>query len=119
MNRQNNEGVKKSIFKCGLAIAAMLLLANCSKAGLPGIGCADGSWVNEWTKAQEALSTASQAYGNERTLENCTNYKNAINDYLDSYEDFKNCFPASTRSSLDESIKESRKEAAEINCSEV
>ncbi len=118
MNKQNNSGVKKSIFKCGVGIAILVLFANCSKAGLPIIGCADGSWVNEWTAAQETLSKASQAYGSDRTVENCTNYKNAINNYLDVYEDFQSCFPAATRSGLEESIKASRKEADEIDCSE-
>ena len=118
MKTQKNGTVRKSIIKCGISIGALLLFINCKKAGLPGIGCADGSWVNEWTTAQEALSTASQAYGNDRTVENCTNYKNAINDYLDAYEDIKRCLPAASRSDLDESIKESRAEAAEIDCSE-
>lgn len=113
-----NETVQNSIVKNSLALAALFLLINCSKAGLPGISCADGSWINEWTDAQEALSKASQAYGNDRTVENCTNYKNAIYDYLDAYENIKKCLPAATRSNLDESIQESRAEADEIDCSE-
>jgi len=118
MKMQKNGIIRKSIVKCGLGIGALLLFANCNKAGLPGIGCTDGSWIKEWTAAQEALSTTSQAYGTERNVETCTNYKNAINDYLDVYEDIKSCLPVGTRSGLDESIKESRAEAAEIDCTE-
>lgn len=118
MKIQKNGTMRKLIVKCGIGIGAFLLFVNCSKTDLPGIRCADGSWINEWTKAQEALSEASQAYGKERTVETCTNYKNAIYEYLDVYEDLRSCLPAATRSDLDESIKESRAEADEIDCTE-
>ena len=103
--------VKKVIF----SIFFLMLFINCSKNP---ISCLDGSWVQEVSSDLEAWSAASNTYAENPTVENCNNYKSAINGYLNALEGIQDCVPGSSLSDFDGSLDEAKDELSEIDCTE-
>ncbi|MGB5555513.1 MAG: hypothetical protein WBM83_12695, partial [Flavobacteriaceae bacterium] len=77
-------------------LATMISMAiGCSKDNPlnPAGNCFGGNWAEKYTAELQAWSNAANAYAEDPSASNCTNYKNAGKTYLDAIDDLYDCIP--------------------------
>jgi hypothetical protein len=72
------------------AFIVLLSLSGCKKDDEGVVPCS-AAWVTDLESELSALYTAAAAYGTDPSLENCTAYKSAYQDYIDALKPYGNC----------------------------
>ena len=100
-----------------LAIVSFFSLNSCKKAVDDLVGCSP-LWALEVMDEATALSTASTAYGQDQSSENCLAYKEACQDYIDAIEPYADCssFSAEQREEVQDSIDETQADLDALTC---
>lgn len=104
--------MKKRILQ--IAMLTTLIFSACSSNDDDDL-CAD-IVGDEYIEIAENLLTSSISFGTNPTNENCNNYKNAMQNYIDYAESIKNCLDSAERAELQEEITELETELANLNC---
>ena len=113
--------LKKSIFKNQLIvfsiIVSLILILSCSKSdddSESDIDCSN--WSSQVLDSFNALSNAASLYTSNPTNENCLNFKDKGNEYINIVERFINCIPSSSIDDIDDSINQTREAIDELDC---
>ncbi|MDB2606959.1 hypothetical protein N9Y48_04210 [Zobellia sp.] len=100
---------------CGVAFA---LTYSCSDDNPlnPAGDCFGGNWVDGYADELQAWSDAAEAYNENPTVDNCSDYKSAALAYFDAVSDIYNCIPTVSRAEIDEELKEAKAEIDAQDC---
>lgn len=116
--------MKTLLSKNQLLIACVLMslvfLFSCDKDSPlnPAGACFGGNWSLQYADELETWSNAAQAYADDPTPANCTNYKSAAKDYYDALNDVYDCVPTASRQEIDQAIKEAKAEIDAQDCNQ-
>lgn len=76
------------------------------------------AWAVSVQDEASALANASQAYGQNATVQNCNNYKAAAQAYLDALEPYNNCteLTGTNKQDWQAAINAARESINNLNC---
>ncbi len=95
-------------------LAAGFMMTSC---GGDSVDCMDVAAINQdLADETDAVNDALEAYVTSPTDENCNDYKDAINDFIDELQKFRECVPAEDLADWDESISDAEDTLAGVVC---
>ena len=114
---------QKTKVKKGKVYVIILLLASAGLFSCNGndvVGAGSGCGVAWSESIQGDLNKYLEAigqYSNNPTVENCNNYKKALQGYINSLKKVKKCVPSVSISVWNQTLKEAEEEVNNIDCS--
>ena len=108
---------KANLFLVGCSVA-LLMAYGCSKENVlnPAGNCFGGNWAEQYSNELQAWSNAAQAYSENPTAGNCSDYKKAAKSYLDALESVYKCVPTTNRAEIKQAIDEAKADVDKEGC---
>ena len=115
MNITNFQIIKTILIVC--FVFTLLALISCGKADDPIISdCNSQTWAIESQDELDAWIEASDLFEDDPSKANCESEKQAIMDFINSLEEYRDCTPALFKPDVDHNINKAKEALDETVC---